>query len=596
MSLLKIHFRTHIVLTMEKLNRTQLLLTFTTILYVLGQILFVHHIEKSFLYYLYLSISIVLSGGNIFFLIHLQKTSSSGFLKVLNSYLFFSTFIFYLSYCLKIVLLRTESGKGPFILETLILVTIIFNGIEIFITSREIKRKQKEFGKAQKGLTEEIFSWVDAIVSAVIFVLLIHTFLVQLYKIPSESMFPIFFNGDRPVVSKISRGPIIPFTNFRIPPLREIKRGDIVTFRNPRYEKTPASELKQIISQFLYMITLSTVNIDKYDDEGNIKADPLVKRVVALPGEQLQIINDRIYIRDNLNKDFTLQKKDINSATDLYDLDEKTLSKLEYIPLREKQRNILNLTDIKLENLNRKQVTAYIESNIKETRLIRSKIISIDVFTIKNSMDDENKKINQTEISINHGYLPFQKMEFFRNDGIHIFYNLDNDELWEKTWHFLSSVNTTDKLNDFQRISSNTDLQYKLLVSQWLLFNLENMISLLSESNTSSEGIEKKMAQNGIELEQFIMYILRFYDSRNLPPFPQNALLRRDNYFLMGDNRYNSKDLRHGLHRKNRYFISGDTMSFVYNSLLSPISIHESDIEGFVLFRAFPFDRIGTLK
>ena len=61
----------------------------------------------------------------------------------------------------------------------------------------------------------------------------------------------------------------------------------------------------------------------------------------------------------------------------------------------------------------------------------------------------------------------------------------------------------------------------------------------------------------------------------------------------MGDNRYNSKDLRHGLHSQDRFFIDGQEQTFVYRSLLNPTTVHESGIEGFVLFRLFPINRMG---
>ena len=95
------------------------------------------------------------------------------------------------------------------------------------------------------------------------------------------------------------------------------------------------------------------------------------------------------------------------------------------------------------------------------------------------------------------------------------------------------------------------------------------------------------------DLGEFLNYIIRYYDFRNLPPFPNGTVIEKEHYFLMGDNRYNSVDLRHGLHSKDRYFIQGKESSLVYRSLLNPMTIHESGIEGFVVFRLFPLNRIG---
>ena len=209
---------------------------------------------------------------------------------------------------------------APLLLEIFLILVLMLNAVQIFLYSRELKRKEKKEEKKKRNPIAEIFSWVDALLSAVIFVLLINIFLFQIYSIPSESMFPVFLVKDRPVVDKITRGPALPFTRFRVPPLQKINRGDIVTFRNPKYEKTVESELKHLFSQFFYMITFTGVNLDRYDEYGNEKADPLVKRVVAIPGEQIQIINDKIYTRSDLQDDFEILEEDIHSETDLYQL------------------------------------------------------------------------------------------------------------------------------------------------------------------------------------------------------------------------------------------------------------------------------------
>jgi signal peptidase I len=79
---------------------------------------------------------------------------------------------------------------------------------------------------------------IEAIVIAFLIAIVIRTFAVQAFKIPSGSMLSTLQIGDHILVNKILLGtPVdIPFTNvnlFRMPGLRQPKRGDIVVFKYP---------------------------------------------------------------------------------------------------------------------------------------------------------------------------------------------------------------------------------------------------------------------------------------------------------------------------------------------------------------------------
>jgi signal peptidase I, bacterial type len=76
----------------------------------------------------------------------------------------------------------------------------------------------------------EIREWAESIIIALILALLIRTFVIQAFKIPSGSMIPTFEIGDRIFVSKFIYGARIPFTDIRLPALRQPQRGDIVVF------------------------------------------------------------------------------------------------------------------------------------------------------------------------------------------------------------------------------------------------------------------------------------------------------------------------------------------------------------------------------
>jgi signal peptidase I len=90
----------------------------------------------------------------------------------------------------------------------------------------------------KKKRKSQLRETVEAIVVAFAIALVIRTFVIQAFKIPSGSMIPTLLIGDHLLVNKFLLGtPVdIPFTNihlFRMPGLRKPQRGDIVVFKYP---------------------------------------------------------------------------------------------------------------------------------------------------------------------------------------------------------------------------------------------------------------------------------------------------------------------------------------------------------------------------
>lgn len=88
--------------------------------------------------------------------------------------------------------------------------------------------------------------WTESIVIALILALIIRTFIVQAFKIPSGSMIPTFQIGDRIFVNKFIYGAKVPFTDIRLPAVRQPKRGDIIVFVSP--EDTSKDFVKRMIA------------------------------------------------------------------------------------------------------------------------------------------------------------------------------------------------------------------------------------------------------------------------------------------------------------------------------------------------------------
>lgn len=79
---------------------------------------------------------------------------------------------------------------------------------------------------------------VEAVIFAFIIALVIRTFVIQAFKIPSGSMIPTLLVGDHLLVNKFVLGtPVdVPFTNihlFHMPGLRDPHHGDVIVFKYP---------------------------------------------------------------------------------------------------------------------------------------------------------------------------------------------------------------------------------------------------------------------------------------------------------------------------------------------------------------------------
>ena len=145
---------------------------------------------------------------------------------------------------------------------------------------RRIIRKEKQKQK------NPILDWLEAILSAVLIVLLINQFLVQAYQIPSQSMVSTLQIGDRIFVNKLIYGPELLPGIMKINGFRKPRRGEIVIFENPSY--IPIGPVKDILQRIIYMVTLSLVDIDR-DEFGNPKHHFLIKRAVGMPGDRVRL-------------------------------------------------------------------------------------------------------------------------------------------------------------------------------------------------------------------------------------------------------------------------------------------------------------------
>jgi signal peptidase I len=81
--------------------------------------------------------------------------------------------------------------------------------------------------------TNVVLEYVDSGLIAVLLALVIRTFLVQAFKIPSGSMEDTLLVDDHLLVNKFLYGTHIPFTDKDILRFRDPKNGDIIVFKYP---------------------------------------------------------------------------------------------------------------------------------------------------------------------------------------------------------------------------------------------------------------------------------------------------------------------------------------------------------------------------
>jgi signal peptidase I len=111
---------------------------------------------------------------------------------------------------------------------------------------------------AKKHIIRE---YAESIIVAVILAMVIRTFIVQAFKIPSGSMEDTLAIGDHILVSKFIYGTKIPFTDRKVAKLRDPRRGDVIVFE---YPEDPSKDF--------------------------------IKRVIGTPGDEVQVKGKKVFV------------------------------------------------------------------------------------------------------------------------------------------------------------------------------------------------------------------------------------------------------------------------------------------------------------
>jgi signal peptidase I len=153
------------------------------------------------------------------------------------------------------------------------------------------RKKRRTARKEKQKKRNPVVDWLDAILSAVVIVLLINQYLLQAYQIPSESMQPSLLVSDRIFVNKIVYGPELVPGMLKIPGFHAPARGDVIIFESPTY--LSSGPVMDILQRIVYMVTLSLVDIDK-DEYGQPKHHFLIKRAIGMPGDRIRMVEGNV--------------------------------------------------------------------------------------------------------------------------------------------------------------------------------------------------------------------------------------------------------------------------------------------------------------
>lgn len=151
-------------------------------------------------------------------------------------------------------------------------------GLDVFIFAPKRRAKANDAvrgagyrahqgGSAEITQEPKIVEYAHSFFPVILIVLILRSFIVEPFRIPSNSMMPTLLTGDFILVNKFSYGIRLPVLNNKVFGIGQPERGDVVVFR---YPKDPSIDY--------------------------------IKRVVGLPGDKILYKNKQLYINDVLIK------------------------------------------------------------------------------------------------------------------------------------------------------------------------------------------------------------------------------------------------------------------------------------------------------
>lgn len=143
----------------------------------------------------------------------------------------------------------------------------------------------------ESKILNKILEWSLCVILAVILAVVIRYYLVAPAKVKQSSMSPTLVEGQRIILNRMEKG---------------YKRGDVITFESPsiqnknidllnpvaKYNYNPANWFDNLIYNILEL------NKTSY-----------IKRIIGIPGDRIQIIDQKVYLNGEELKEEYLEEK-----------------------------------------------------------------------------------------------------------------------------------------------------------------------------------------------------------------------------------------------------------------------------------------------
>jgi len=165
------------------------------------------------------------------------------------------------------------------VMVTAVLVTGVIWAIDIFVWKP--KRTQAADKLTQQGVKQQLIAdaykeplmveYARSFFPVILAVLILRSFLIEPFRIPSGSMMPTLLSGDFILVNKFTYGIRLPVLNSKVLALGDAERGDVVVFR---YPKNPSVDY--------------------------------IKRVIGVPGDTISYFGKQLYVNGELAKQTAL--------------------------------------------------------------------------------------------------------------------------------------------------------------------------------------------------------------------------------------------------------------------------------------------------
>ena len=172
--------------------------------------------------------------------------------------------------------------------ETILTLATLLTGLvwlvdALYFAPRRLKAALPVQPGAEKAKPREpiVVDYSKSFFPVILLVLLLRSFLVEPFHIPSSSMVPTLLVGDFILVNKYDYGLRVPVLRSKLLPIGEPKRGDVVVFHFP--EETAGA----------FCMASPECALDEVRRSAGTD---FIKRVVGLPGDHIVYRNKTLYI------------------------------------------------------------------------------------------------------------------------------------------------------------------------------------------------------------------------------------------------------------------------------------------------------------